>query len=103
MTPTLCVPQVQAATVRLQRSSQVFCVRYRWLERFMEAAWPFQEDHGGVVAWCSALMGQDSVGESAHRLGGGLTGQRLADQQVGQARFPNGSPARLRPSVTPSV
>ena len=37
----------------------------------LEAALAFQEDHGGVVAWCSALMGQDSVGESAHRLGGG--------------------------------
>jgi NADPH:quinone reductase-like Zn-dependent oxidoreductase len=36
-------------------------------------------------AW---VVGQDGVGKSAHRLGCGLAGQGLADQEVGQASFP---------------
>jgi hypothetical protein len=34
------------------------------------------------------VVGQDGVGKSAHRLGCGLAGQGLADQEVGQASFP---------------
>jgi hypothetical protein len=43
------------------------------------------------------------MGEPAHRLGGGLASQGLTDHQVSQTGFTNGSPTKLRPSVTPSV
>src|SRR5215211_8861103 len=86
-------PRVPARSARTSRAPvplrSLRCVTAAGSSEISWRPRPFQEDHGGVVTWFGALVGQDGMGEPTHRLGCRLTGQGLTGQQVGQTGLPD--------------